>query len=124
MAASLPGVTLVRAGWRSVRILVLGLSPDQTHHLNGLNFGGSNLPRDANVSTSLVTTPYDVSRGGFSGRNSRFADGPVQFITRTMSLISTRRSSSGRSAARSSPAVQQRLRWRLFAADQAGCVVL
>ena len=32
-----------------------------------MNFGGSNLPRDANVSTSLVTSPYDVSRGNFSG---------------------------------------------------------
>ena len=47
---------------------MLGLSPDQNATtLNGMNFGGSNLPRDANVSTSLVTSPYDVSRGNFSG---------------------------------------------------------
>ena len=32
-----------------------------------MSFGGSNLPRDANVSTSLATSPYDVSRGNFSG---------------------------------------------------------
>jgi hypothetical protein len=32
-----------------------------------MNFGGSSIPRDANVSISLVTTPYDVSRGNFSG---------------------------------------------------------
>src|SRR5256885_539254 len=69
MAASLPGVTLVpgQDGDPS-GFSVLGLSPDQNNTtLNGLNFGGSNLPRDANVATSLVTTPYDVSRGGVSG---------------------------------------------------------
>ncbi|HEY4733230.1 MAG TPA: TonB-dependent receptor [Gemmatimonadaceae bacterium] len=69
MAASLPGVTLVpgQDGDPS-GFSVLGLSPDQNNTtLNGLNAGVSNLPRDANVNTSLVTTPYDVSRGGFSG---------------------------------------------------------
>ena len=67
---------------------MLGLSPDQNNTtLNGLNFGGSNLPRDANVSTSLVTTPYDVSRGGFSGAQFQIRGRPgSNFITRTMSL--------------------------------------
>src|SRR5258705_12600624 len=89
MAASLPGVTLVpgQDGDPS-RFSVLGLSPDQNNTtLNGLNFGGSNLPRDANVSTSLVTTPYDVSRGGFSGAQFQIHGRPgSNFITRTMSL--------------------------------------
>ncbi|MFL5621732.1 MAG: carboxypeptidase regulatory-like domain-containing protein [Gemmatimonadaceae bacterium] len=89
MAASLPGVTLVpgQDGDPS-GFSVLGLSPDQNNTtLNGLNFGGSNLPRDANVSSSLVTTPYDVSRGGFSGAQFQIRGRPgSNYITRTMSL--------------------------------------
>ena len=89
MAASLPGVTMVpgQDGDPS-GFSVLGLSPDQNNTtLNGLNFGGSNLPRDANVSTSLVTTPYDVSRGGFSGAQFQIRGRPgSNYITRTMSL--------------------------------------
>ena len=89
MAASLPGVNLVpgQDGDPS-GFSVLGLSPDQNNTtLNGLNFGGSNLPRDANVSTSLVTTPYDVSRGGFSGAQFQIRGRPgSNYITRTMSL--------------------------------------
>ncbi|HYU53153.1 MAG TPA: carboxypeptidase-like regulatory domain-containing protein, partial [Gemmatimonadaceae bacterium] len=89
MAASLPGVTLVpgQDGDPS-GFSVLGLSPDQNNAtLNGLNFGGSNLPRDANVSTSLVTTPYDVSRGGFSGAQFQIRGRPgSNYITRAMSL--------------------------------------
>ncbi len=89
MAASLPGVTLVpgQDGDPS-GFSVLGLSPDQNQTtLNGLNFGGSNLPRDANVTTSLVTTPYDVSRGGFSGAQFQIRGRPgSNYVTRTMSL--------------------------------------
>ena len=89
MAASLPGVTLVpgQDGDPS-GFSVLGLSPDQNQTtLNGLNFGGSNLPRDAAVNTSLVTTPYDVSRGGFSGAQFQIRGRPgSNYITRTMSL--------------------------------------
>jgi len=89
MAASLPGVTLVpgQDGDPS-GFSVLGLSPDQNNTtLNGMNFSGSNLPRDANVQTSLVTTPYDVSRGGFSGAQFQIRGRPgSNFVTRTMSL--------------------------------------
>lgn len=69
MAASLPGVTLIPgADGDPSGYSVLGLAADQNNTtLNGLDFGGSDLPRDAMVSTSLVTAPYDVSRGGFSG---------------------------------------------------------
>jgi hypothetical protein len=69
LAASLPGVQLIPgADGAPSGFSVLGLSPDQNATtLNGMNFGGSNLPRDANVSTSVITTPYDVSRGNFSG---------------------------------------------------------
>jgi len=89
MAASLPGVTLVpgQDGDPS-GFSVLGLSPDQNNTtLNGMQFGGSNLPRDAAVSTSLVTTPYDVSRGGFSGAQFQIRGRPgSNYVTRTMSL--------------------------------------
>jgi hypothetical protein len=69
LAASLPGVQYIPGSdERASGFSVLGLGADQnTTTLNGMNFGGASLPRDANVSTSLVTTPYDVSRGNFSG---------------------------------------------------------
>ncbi len=69
MAASLPGVTLIPgADGDPSGFSVLGLTADQNNTtLNGLDFGGSNIPRDAAVSSSVVTAPYDVSRGGFSG---------------------------------------------------------
>jgi hypothetical protein len=69
MAASLPGVQLVPGtNGDASGFSVLGLTPDQNATtLNGGSFGGANLPRDAGASSSLVTNPYDVSRGGFSG---------------------------------------------------------
>ncbi len=88
LAASLPGVQLVpSADGGPAGFSVLGLTPDQNATtLNGLNFGGSNIPRDANVSTSLVTTPYDVSRGNFSGGLLNIRTGRASnFIIRTSS---------------------------------------
>ncbi|MBI3790790.1 MAG: hypothetical protein HY275_07915, partial [Gemmatimonadetes bacterium] len=71
MAASTPGTLLVPgADGDPSGFSVLGLSSDQNSTtLNGQNFGASNLPRDAQVSGALATSPYDVSRGGFSGGN-------------------------------------------------------
>ena len=89
MAASLPGVTLVPgADGDPSGFSVLGLTPDQNNStLNGQNFSGANLPRDAGVQSSLVTTPYDVSRGGFSGAQfSLRTAGGSNFSSRTMSL--------------------------------------
>lgn len=88
MAASLPGVQLIPAADGSNGFSVLGLAPDQNNvTLNGMNFGGTSLPRDAAVSSSLVTSPYDVSRGGFSGAQFSFRTRPgSNFIMRTMSL--------------------------------------
>ncbi len=89
MAASLPGVQSVPgANGDPSGFSVLGLTPDQNNTtLNGQNFGGSNLPRDAGVQSSLSTSPYDVSRGGFSGGQFqlRTASGS-NFSSRTMSL--------------------------------------
>lgn len=69
LAASMPGVQFIPGGDGTPNgFSVFGLSADQNATtLNGMAFGGSTLPRDAAVSASLVTTPYDVSRGNFSG---------------------------------------------------------
>ena len=89
MAATLPGVTPATADDGSNGYSVLGLGADQNNTtLNGMNFGGSNLPRDAAVTTSLVTSPYDVSRGGFSGAQlSIRGRAGSNFATRNMSVL-------------------------------------
>lgn len=89
MAATLPGVQFIPgADGDPSGFSVLGLTSDQNSTtLNGLNTGASNLPRDAAITSSLITTPYDVSRGGFSGGqfNVRSRSGS-NFLTRAMSL--------------------------------------
>lgn len=89
MAASLPGVQLIPgADGDPSGFSVLGLTSDQNQTtLNGLNTSTSNLPRDAAISSALVTTPYDVSRGGFSGGqfNVRSRSGS-NFLVRSASL--------------------------------------
>ena len=51
-----------------------------------MNFGGSSIPRDANVSTSLALAPYDVSRGNFSGGVLNIRTGRASnYIVRTTS---------------------------------------
>ena len=90
MAASMPGVLLVPgADGDPSGFSVLGLGSDQnTNTLNGQNFSGSNLPRDAAVSGALATSPYDVSRGGFSGGNFNLRTrSGTNFIQRTASLV-------------------------------------
>ena len=88
MAATLPGVQSATNEDGSSGFSVLGLGADQNNTtLNGMMFGGANLPRDAAVTTSLVTSPYDVSRGGFSGAQLSLRTRPgSNFITRTNSL--------------------------------------
>lgn len=89
LAATMPGVQFIAgADGAPNGFSVLGLGVDQNATtLNGMNFGGSSLPRDASVSTSLITSPYDVSRGGFSGGllsiRSRAGN---NYINRTTSL--------------------------------------
>ncbi|MBA3670436.1 MAG: carboxypeptidase regulatory-like domain-containing protein [Gemmatimonadaceae bacterium] len=89
MAATIPGVTSVTgADGDPAGFSVLGLPSDQNSTtLNGMAFNGANVPRDANVSPSLVTTPYDVSKGGFSGAQFNFSGGRgSNFIRRATSL--------------------------------------
>ena len=89
LAATVPGVTPVTgADGDPAGFSVLGLSADQNATtLNGSPFGASNLPRDASISTSVVTTPYDVSRGGFSGAQLNIRTGSgSNYIRRSTSL--------------------------------------
>jgi hypothetical protein len=68
MAATLPGITLIPGADGVNGISVLGLSVDQNNiTLNGLNFNGTDLPRDATTQTRVTTSSFDPSRGGFSG---------------------------------------------------------
>ncbi len=90
MAASLPGVTLIPGlDGQPDGFSVLGLGADQnTVTLNGMQVGGNNLPRDAQIQSSLSTSPYDGSRGGFSGGNFNIRPGSgSNFRTRGMSLL-------------------------------------
>lgn len=89
MAASLPGVqTVPGQDGGADGYSVLGLGADQNNTtLNGMQFGGSSLPRDAMVASSVVTSPYDVSRGGFSGAQMTLRSrAGSNFKTRGMSL--------------------------------------
>lgn len=69
MASAIPGVQLIPgADGAADAFSVLGLGSDQNNtQLNGLSFGDATVPRDAAVSATLSTSPYDVARGGFSG---------------------------------------------------------
>ena len=90
MAASLPGVLLVPGiEGGADGFSVLGLGADQNSvTLNGMEFGSNGLPRDAQISTSLTTSPYDPSRGGFSGGNFNIRTGSgSNFRTVGMSMV-------------------------------------
>jgi hypothetical protein len=88
LAASIPGVQFI-PGMNGAPdgYSVLGLGPDQNvASLNGLIAGMSSLPRDAAINTSLTTSPYDVSIGGFSGARFNIRSRPgSNFIVRNTS---------------------------------------
>jgi hypothetical protein len=89
MAATIPGISAVLgADGDPTGFSVLGLSPDQNSTtLNGSAFNTGDLPRDANVSYTVVTAPYDVSRGGFSGGQLNIQSGSgSNYISRSASL--------------------------------------
>jgi hypothetical protein len=90
MAASLPGVLLVPGiDGAADGFSVLGAGSDQNSStLNGLPLGQNNLPRDAQINSSLTTSPYDVTKGGFSGGNFNItAQNGSNFRTRGMSWV-------------------------------------
>jgi hypothetical protein len=63
MAALVPGLTITGTGPSA-----FGVGGDaNATQLNGVAFGGTNVPRDMNTSTRFITAPWDVTRGGFSG---------------------------------------------------------
>lgn len=68
MAATLPGISVMTSADGTAGFSVLGLGADQNNiTLNGLNFSGTDLPRDATTQTRVTTSSFDPSRGGFSG---------------------------------------------------------
>ena len=90
MAASLPGVLLVPGlDGGADGFSVLGLGADQNSvTLNGMQVGANGLPRDASISSSLSTSPYDPSRGGFSGANFNIRSGSgSNFRSRGLSFV-------------------------------------
>ena len=90
LAASLPGVLLLPGlDGAPDGFSVFGLGADQNSiTLNGMQFGANGLPRDANISSSLSTSPFDPSRGGFSGGNLNIRSGSgSNFRSRGMSLV-------------------------------------
>jgi hypothetical protein len=90
MASTVPGVTFIPgANGDPSGFSVLGLSTDQNlTTLNGLNSGATDLPRDAGVSVSVATSPYDVAQGGFSGGalNVRTQPGS-NYLVQSLSVI-------------------------------------
>jgi hypothetical protein len=92
MAASLPGVLLLPGlDGQADGFSVMGLGADQNSvTLNGQPIGANGLPRDASISSSLTTSPYDVSKGGFSGANFNIRSGAgSNYRTRGASLLMT-----------------------------------
>jgi hypothetical protein len=63
MAALVPGLTLTNAGPSA-----FGLGPQANlTTLNGVSFSGASIPRDLATTTTFLTSPWDPTRGGFSG---------------------------------------------------------
>jgi hypothetical protein len=92
MAASLPGVLLLPGlDGAADAFSVFGLGGDQNSvTLNGMEMGANGLPRDAGISSSLTTSPFDASRGGFSGGNFNVSSRPgSNFVSRGLSFVTT-----------------------------------
>jgi hypothetical protein len=87
MVSTLPGITLIPgADGAASGFSVLGLGADQNNiTLNGLNFSGTDLPRDATTQTRVSTSTFDPSRGGFSGAQiSLRTNSGSNYVTRSV----------------------------------------
>ena len=87
MAASLPGVTYIPgADGGAAGFSILGLGADQNlTTLNGLNFAGSELPRDAVTTGRVSSNPFSPTQGGFSGGQLSLRTSPgTNFVTQTV----------------------------------------
>jgi hypothetical protein len=89
MAASLPGVTFIPgAEGEMAGFSILGLGADENlTTLNGMDFGGSDLPRDAIQGGRVSGSPFNPTQGGFSGGQLalRTASG-TNFVTQTLRM--------------------------------------
>ncbi len=64
MAGMIPGYNTIAGGGFSA----FGLGGDANMKtLNGMNYSGDALPRDVSTSTKYMSSPWDPTRGGFSG---------------------------------------------------------
>lgn len=82
LAGSFPGVQIITNDGSPSTFSVLGLTPEQNQTtLNGMRFNGTSLPRDAAFEVSLAVSPYDVSRGGFSGAQLALRSRPPTNLT-------------------------------------------
>lgn len=87
MAASLPGVTYIPgADGGPAGFSILGLGAEQNlTTLNGLDFGGADLPRDAVTTGRVSSNPFNPTQGGFSGGQLALRTAPgTNFITQTV----------------------------------------
>jgi hypothetical protein len=63
MASLIPGLAVTPNG-----VSAFGLGSDANlTTLNGMSFGGASIPRDLQTQTTFLTSPWDPTRGGFSG---------------------------------------------------------
>jgi hypothetical protein len=66
IASTIPGVLTTADG---PSVLGLGASQNSTT-LNGMSFGGADVPRDASTRVRVSTSAYDPAKGWFSGANT------------------------------------------------------
>jgi hypothetical protein len=78
MISQVPGITVTSDATTGLPTFsALGLSGSQNNIvLNGLTYGGGDVPRDINGAVRVTATPYDVSRGGFSGAQLSVTQAP------------------------------------------------
>ena len=78
MIAQVPGITITSDPSSGLpQFSVLGLSGSQNNvTLNGLQFGGSDVPRDIIGAVRVSSSTYDVTRGGYSGAQLSVTQAP------------------------------------------------
>jgi hypothetical protein len=78
MIAQVPGITMTSDPSSGLpQFSVLGLSGSQNNvTLNGMQYGGSDVPRDIIGAVRVSTSTYDVARGGYSGAQLSVSQAP------------------------------------------------
>ena len=90
MISQVPGITVTSDATTGLPTFsALGLSGSQNNVvLNGLSFGGGDVPRDINGAVRVTATPYDVSRGGFSGAQLSVTQAPGGNFSQRLAHVS------------------------------------